>query len=121
MKKTFLILASGIAIAAIASVSPLSWKMTSLDLGTVKVNEEAQIQFEFSNNAATEVSILEAKGSCGCTQVNYPKEPLAPGASAQISAKYKATKPGAFSKTIKIRTSASEEYTVLTFKGEVVE
>ncbi|MFT6865525.1 MAG: hypothetical protein ACJA08_000346 [Cyclobacteriaceae bacterium] len=121
MRKTLLILASGIAIAAIASVSPLAWKMTTLDLGEVKANEVTDINFEFTNTANNEVSILEAKGSCGCTQVEYPKEALAPGETAQIAAKFKSSKPGVFSKTISIKTNVAENYTVLTFKGTVVE
>ncbi|MEO9475470.1 MAG: DUF1573 domain-containing protein [Cyclobacteriaceae bacterium] len=120
MKRTFLILMLGITVAAIASVSPLTWKSTSLDLGEIKTNETVDLSFEFTNTANEAVTILEAKGSCGCTKVSYSKEQIAPGESAQITAKFKSSKSGTFRKTIKIKTSASAEATVLSFKGTAI-
>lgn len=121
MKKTSAILALGIAVAAIASVSPLTWKSTTLELGKVKVNETVDLTFEFTNTATEPVVILEGKGSCGCTAVKYPTEAIVPGGSAAITAQFKSSKPGVFNKTIKIKTSASDVYTTLSFSGEVVE
>ncbi len=110
----------GIAVAAIAAVNPLSWKSTSMDLGEVKSGVSHQLEFEFTNESAQPITILDAKGSCGCTNVAYPKETIAPGKSASIKATFTSTKAGTFKKNIKIKTSASEEYTYLHFKGEVV-
>lgn len=120
MKKTFLILALGIAVAAIASVSPLNWKSTNIDLGDVKVNESINLSFEFTNTSSDPVTIVQAKGSCGCTQVEYPKEAIVPGGAAKITGKFKSSKTGSFNKTIKITTSASEEATILSFKGTAI-
>lgn len=111
----------GIAVAAVAAVSPVTWKETSLDLGKVKTNVATPIAFEFVNSGNEEVTILEAKGSCGCTEVSYPKTSIAPGESASITASFKSGKVGTFKKNIKIKTSASEDYTLLYFSGEVVE
>lgn len=111
----------GIVVAAVAAVSPLTWKSTSLDLGEVQAGESIPVSFEFTNESDEPVTILGAKGSCGCTEVSHPKAAIAPGESAEISAKFSSKKAGAFKKNIKITTSASDEPIYLYFSGEVVE
>lgn len=121
MRKVTLILLVGIAVAAVASVTPLSWKATTIDLGQVTAGSSRSIEFEFTNENALPVTILEAKGSCGCTNVRFPAEAIQPGASASISATFASGKVGSFRKNIRIKTSNEEEYTYLYFTGEVVE
>ncbi|MEQ8583985.1 MAG: DUF1573 domain-containing protein [Marinoscillum sp.] len=120
MRKITLTIMLGIAVAAIASVSPLTWKSTTLDLGTVKAGTSQAIAFEFTNESESPVYIQEAKGSCGCTKVEYPREAIAPGSTASITASFQSSKVGMFKKNIKIKTSTSDEYTYLYFSGEVV-
>lgn len=121
MKKATFIILLGLAVAAVASVNSITWKSTTIDLGQVKAGETAKLNFDFTNNGNETVTILEAKGSCGCTNVSYPKYEIEPGASASISAEFTSHKAGLFKKNIKIKTSASEDYTYLNFQGEVVE
>lgn len=121
MKKATFILMFGIAVAAVAAVSPITWKETSLELGEVKKGLTTPLEFEFTNSGTEPVTILEAKGSCGCTKVSFPQAAIAPGESASITAGFTSEKPGVFKKSIRLRTSASEEYTTLYFSGEVVE
>lgn len=121
MKKSISILFLGIAVAVVAGISPLSWKATSIELGQVKANESQALTFEFTNTSAESVTILEAKGSCGCTNVQYPQSAIEPGETASISANFKSGKLGTFRKKISIKTSESEEFTYLYFTGEVVE
>ncbi|WP_421874736.1 DUF1573 domain-containing protein [Marinoscillum sp.] len=121
MKKVSLIIMLGIAVAALAAISPsITWKTTLLDLGEVKAGISQDIAFEFTNNGDQPLTILEAKGSCGCTNVKFPKEAISPGETASITATFLSKKEGVFKKNIKIKTSSSEEYTYLFFKGEVV-
>ncbi|MFY0599879.1 MAG: DUF1573 domain-containing protein [Cyclobacteriaceae bacterium] len=121
MKYTVFVLSLAMAITVVASVGSLSWKATSLDLGEIKANESIDLSFSFENTTSEEVFITNAKGSCGCTQVEFSKEGIAPGSTAEITAKFKSSKVGAFNKTIKVTTSASEEQTVLSFRGTAVE
>lgn len=120
MKKVTMIIMLGIAVAAVAAVSPLEWKSTKIELGSVKAGESQDIQFEFTNESNQAITILEAKGSCGCTNVTYPKTEIVPGETASISATFTSKKEGVFKKNIKIKTTASDEYTYLYFSGEVV-
>ncbi len=121
MRKITFIVMLGIAVAVIASVSPLKWKTTSIDLGKVSKNEIQKLNFEFTNNSASSIQILEAKGSCGCTKIEYPRETIKSGETASISANFQSGSLGAFKKNIRIKTSDSDEYTYLYFRGEVVE
>lgn len=121
MKQSISIIMLGVAVAAIAHVSSITWKSMSLELGEVKVGEVKELAFEFTNDGTESVRILEAKGSCGCTVVDVPKEEIAPGESAQIKANFKASKPGQFRKSVKVKTTASDEYVQLHFSGEAVE
>ncbi len=111
----------GIAVAAVAAINPIEWKSTIIDIGEVKSGEVQNLEFEFTNQSDESVTILEAKGSCGCTNVKHPKTEIAPGETASISAQFKSAKAGVFKKNIRIKTSASQEFTYLYFKGIVLE
>lgn len=121
MRKATFVMMLGIAVAVMASVSSIKWETTSIDLGQVQKNESKDLLFEFTNITDEPVRILEAKGSCGCTNVSYPKEAIQPGEKAAITASFKSGKVGAFKKNIRIKSSTSDEYAYLYFKGEVVE
>ncbi|MEQ9466041.1 MAG: DUF1573 domain-containing protein [Ekhidna sp.] len=121
MRKATFIVMLGIAVAVVAGMSPIKWKTTSIDLGQVAKNEMKELTFEFTNTSGSSIQILEAKGSCGCTDVKYPEGEIKAGETASISANFQSGKVGAFKKNIRIKTSESEEYTYLYFNGEVVE
>ncbi len=111
----------GIAVAVVAAMTPLKWKTTSIDLGQVSKDKVTQLSFEFTNTSSAAIRIVEAKGSCGCTKIQFPQEEIKAGETASISADFKSAKLGAFKKNIRIKTSDSDEYTYLHFNGEVVE
>ena len=121
MRKATFVLMLGIAVAVMASVSTITWKTTSINLGEIKKNELKELTFEFTNATESPVQIIEAIGSCGCTNVSYPEEAIEPGETAAISANFRSGKIGTFRKNIRIKTSDSEDMTYLYFSGEVVE
>ena len=121
MRKASFIVMLGIAVAVVAGMSPLKWKTTSIDLGQISKGEVQALSFEFTNTSSETIRIVEAKGSCGCTKIEYPKTEIKAGETASISANFQSGKIGTFKKNIKIKTSESDEYTYLYFQGEVVE
>ena len=121
MRKATFILMLGIAVAVVAGMSPVKWKTTSIDLGQVTKDEVMDLSFEFTNTTNAPIRIIEAKGSCGCTNVKFPQGEIKAGESASITANFRSGNLGAFKKNIRIKTSESEEYTYLYFKGEVVD
>ncbi|MFC2097779.1 DUF1573 domain-containing protein, partial [Bacteroidota bacterium] len=90
------------------------------DFGEIKQNKPVTAVFELKNTGATTIIITNVKSSCGCTVPKFPKEPIAPGKSAKISAIYNAKTKGKFSKSINVFTNVTDKKSTLKIKGEVV-
>jgi hypothetical protein len=102
------------------TTNPLTWKSEAVEVGDIPQGIPKLIEFELKNNGTTPVIITSAKSSCGCTVADYQKEPILPGKTALVTAKYNATALGGFTKTITVTTSVDEAVKVLTFKGNVL-
>ena len=90
-----------------------------MDYGTIAHNADGTRKFVFTNNGTEPLLIKNAKGSCGCTVPTWPREAIAPGATAEIGVKYATNRVGKFTKTITLTTNASKKPVILTVKGEV--
>lgn len=98
----------------------IEFKSETIDYGTIEHNADGKREFEFTNTGNEPLVITNAKGSCGCTVPTWPKEPIAPGASAVIKVKYATNRVGAFSKSVTLTTNAVNAATkVLHIKGRV--
>ena len=77
--------------------------------------------FKFTNTGNAPLVIHQAIASCGCTTPSYPKEPIKPGGSGQITVVYDGTGkfPEHFRKTVTIRTNAENEIVRLVVEGEM--
>ncbi len=91
------------------------------DYGTLEYGADASCTFVFKNTGNAPLIISDAKKSCGCTIPSWPKEPIAPGASAEITVKYDSKRPGAINKSVTITSNAVNEPTkVIRIKGNVL-
>ena len=90
-----------------------------VDYGTIEHNADGARKFVFTNNGTEPLLIKNAKGSCGCTVPTWPREAIAPGATAEIGVEYATNRVGKFTKTITLTTNASKKPVILTVKGEV--
>jgi len=90
-----------------------------IDYGEVEQNSDGKRVFKFKNTGKSPLIIANIKSSCGCTVPSRPKEPIMPGASAEIEVKYATNRVGPFSKRITVMSNASEPTKVLTIKGRV--
>lgn len=90
-----------------------------IDYGVIEYNSDGARKFIFKNNGTEPLVIKNAKGSCGCTVPTWPREPIAPGSTAEIGVKYATNRVGAFTKTITLTTNADKKPVILTVKGEV--
>jgi hypothetical protein len=61
-----------------------------LDLGTIKEDAVVEKSFEFTNTGGTDLVVIDAKGSCGCTVPIIPTYPIPPGGKGKILVKYTA-------------------------------
>jgi hypothetical protein len=90
------------------------------DYGNIKNGANGTCTFSFTNTGNAPLIISNAKGSCGCTVPEWPKEPIAPGAKGVITVKYDTKRTGAINKSVTITSNAVDEPTkVLRIKGNV--
>lgn len=90
------------------------------DYGNIKNGANGTCYFEFTNTGTAPLIISNAKGSCGCTVPDWPREPIAPGAKGKITVKYNTKNAGPINKSVTITSNAVNEPTkVLRIKGNV--
>lgn len=91
------------------------------DFGTVNQNDIVEHTYNFTNTGDVPLIIENATASCGCTVPDWPKEPIAPGASSQINVKFDSKgKQGQQNKQITIRANTNPNFTKVTLKGNVL-
>lgn len=91
------------------------------DYGTIKNGADGTCTFEFKNTGNAPLIISNAKGSCGCTVPEWPKEPIAPGAKASIKVKYDSSRAGVINKNVTITSNAvNSPEKVIYIKGTVL-
>ncbi|MES2893552.1 MAG: DUF1573 domain-containing protein [Bacteroidota bacterium] len=104
-------------------VSPLAakatWAKEAHDFGEIKLKVPVSVEFTFTNTGDAPLIIKEVVTSCGCTASDYAKEPIMPGKSSTIKVSYNAANPGAFTKTITVKSNDVTESKMLTIKGVV--
>jgi hypothetical protein len=98
----------------------VKWEQTIIDLGTIKQYNQTEAVFKLTNTGGKPIIITNAKGSCGCTEVYYPKSPVAPGKTVKITALFDAEDLGVFNKTVTITINIENSTHVLHINGEVV-
>lgn len=92
------------------------------DFGKVDVNTDNPYSFTFKNTGKEPLIITNAKGSCGCTVPNWPKDPIMPGQTGQIDVVYKPNKGQAGKpqqKTITITANTKPTNTIVSIKATV--
>ncbi|MCD8184908.1 MAG: DUF1573 domain-containing protein [Rikenellaceae bacterium] len=109
------------ASSALADPPPENYSLdrTSHDFGTIKPNRAETAVFQITNQSDTPLVILDARVSCNCVKVDWPRQPVLPGKTADITVVYKDKSPGAFYKTIDITTNAVPRRTQIRLKGTV--
>ena len=76
-----------------------------VDYGTIDQGGEPLRLAKFKNTGTEPLIISGAKGSCGCTVPNWPKEPIMPGESSVIEIRYDTKRVGAINKTVTVTSN----------------
>jgi len=98
----------------------MSFGKSEHDFGTIKEGDKVDYTFDFKNSGESDLIITDAKGSCGCTVPEFPKDPIKPGKSGKIKVSFNsAGKPGMQSKTVTITTNTATGKEILTIKSSV--
>ena len=124
MKKVTLLLGPLLFIAtsvvfAGAAAAAFRWVETEHNFGQITQGKPVTAEFKFTNKGEAPLIISKAYGSCGCTGVEYPKEPIMPGASGAVKATFNAANIGFFNKTVTVESNAYGGLMTLTIHGEV--
>ena len=90
------------------------------DFGKIKQGVPAVYYFEITNSSDKPLVIESASASCGCTVPDYPKEPIAAGATSKIKVQYNAAAMGHFDKDVYIKLAGISDQKTLKISGEVV-
>ena len=92
------------------------------DFGKIDQQTENEHIFKFTNTGTEPLIISAAKGSCGCTVPQYPKEPIPPGEEGEIKVVYKPGKQkNKQTKRVTVTANTEPEQTVLKITAEVQE
>lgn len=100
----------------------IEFATTSHDFGTIQEKDgSVSCEFEFTNTGTAPLVVFDATAQCGCTRPQYPKKPIAPGATGKVKVTYNpAGRPGAFLKTVTVKCNTQPRSTTLKIKGTVV-
>ena len=91
------------------------------DFTEIIQGESVSTEFVLKNIGNAPLLIRSAKGSCGCTVPQWPKEPISEGEKAIIKITFNsAGKKGNQNKTVTLVTNAIPSTKVLTIKGNVI-
>ncbi len=113
-----------VALVTMADDKQAEAKFTvkSHDFGTIKeADGPVSCTFEFTNTGDKPLLIIDATASCGCTRPEFPTKPIKPGKKGKIKVTYSPIgRPGAFKKSVKIKTNGKERTTTLRIEGTVI-
>lgn len=99
-------------------VTEVEVKDKSIFLGKFGWQQEQQAEFVLTNGGVNPLVVDNVTTSCGCTSIDYSKEPVRPGCSVSLNVKYKAEHPEHFDKTITVYCNAKSSPIVLRIIGD---
>jgi hypothetical protein len=98
----------------------LTFEEPEYDFREVKEGDVVEHTFKFTNSGKTPLLISNARSSCGCTVPEWPTEPIKPGESGVISAKFNtAGRTGFQKKLIYVTANSLPSLTSILLKGQV--
>ena len=78
-----------IAMGDTANYTTIEWiDSVHQDLGKIKEGEMPEISWKFKNTGNKPLVIANASGTCDCTVAEKPEQPVAPGETGVIKAKF---------------------------------
>ena len=105
-------------IAANVDLPVMTFDRTEHDFGTINEGDVVETSFSFTNTGSSDLVILDARGSCGCTVPEYPKNtPIAPGETRDVKVKFdSANKPGNQTKTVTLTNNTERGRDIIRIK-----
>jgi hypothetical protein len=100
----------------------MTFDQDTLFFEPMAVGERFSHVFQFVNSGRSPLLISGVYPSCGCTTMkDWPKDPIAPGQSGQITIEFNSTgNSGKVDKTITVSTNSEPTNVVLHLVGEIL-
>lgn len=64
------------------------------DFGTIKDGDKVKHTFVFTNTGSDPLILSNARGSCGCTVPEWPRDPIPPGETGKLTVEYDSRNKG---------------------------
>ncbi len=87
--------------------------------GEIEEDSDGTWSFVFKNLGEEAIIINRVRSTCGCTVPDWPKEPIEPGASGEITVIYNTATTGTFLKSVIVYSTAANSPVKLQIKGKV--
>lgn len=92
----------------------------SYDFGIVESGTIVSQVFTFTNTGDEPLILIEARGSCGCTVPQWPRETIMPGETASLTVEFNSkNKAGKRNQKVTITANTNPPQTFLYLTGEV--
>lgn len=99
----------------------ITFEKTEYDFGSVNEGDIVDYTFKFKNTGNFPLIINKATATCGCTVPEWPKKPVAVGASGEIRVKFNSkNRKNLQTKYVNINANTKPEVTRLKITGNVI-
>ena len=118
--------AANAATSAVEAATPtgptteMTFGETSFDFGTVTEGEKVSHTYTFKNTGDEPLILSNAKGSCGCTVPEWPREPIPVGGEGEVTVEFNSRgKSGDRNQKVTITANTNPAQTFIFLKGKV--
>ena len=101
----------------VGNSTKVSVNQTTIDFGSFSQSEKQKRSFMLTNTGNQLLVIQDVTTSCGCTKVDYSKEPVRPSGTLELKVIYEAEQADRFNKVITVYCNAENSPLRLTVKG----
>ena len=103
------------------SAPAITFQDTVFDFGEVREGEVVEYAFVFKNTGKGPLLIARARSTCGCTVPEWPENPIPPGGTGKITARFDTEgKVGVQLKPITISANTPEGNSKVYLSGKVL-
>lgn len=92
------------------------------DAGKVALGEIINAKFDVENTGDSPLILSDVKGTCGCTVVDWSKDPIAPGEMGYVKARINTSgfQYGPIAKSITLLANTTPAQTTIVVKAKII-
>ena len=102
-------------------IATLELEETEYDFGAIEEGTVVSQVFTFTNTSEEPLILMNARGSCGCTVPQWPREPIMPGETASLTVEFNSkNKQGKRNQKVTLTANTNPPQTFIYLTGEVI-